>query len=51
MFLKDFLGTAAAGDPDRLRESEREKSEDAPKITRPWRAGRLAGDDGMEPPY
>jgi hypothetical protein len=51
--LTDFsLGAATAGDAERLRESEREKSEDPPSwfsISRPRRAGLRSGDDGIEP--
>ena len=52
--LTDFsFGAAIAGDAERLRESDREKSEDPPSwfsMSKPLRAGLRSGDDGIEPP-
>lgn len=42
------------GDAERLREPEREKSEDPPSwlsIIRPRRIGLRPGDEGIEPPW
>jgi hypothetical protein len=47
------FGAIMDGDAERLREPEREKSEDPPSwfaIIRPWRGGLRSGDDGIEPP-
>jgi len=54
LFTDFSFGAATAGDVDRLRESEREKSEDPPRpfeVTRsPRLAGLDSGDDGIELP-